>query len=707
MTKLESEGSRQVSCSWRTGLVIVLFLGCLISLSESLLFVFAGASKEGVSLHILASVLPKVIMIMVAYSFLWFFLVFPVVRIFRFDREALNVSLGIIMILVYALWSLHIIIDRYEDISWFSQSVYIVAVIFGIILAAGLLFSWLIYSGVKVILASKWRIVVIGICLAIPLLLAETIVALYTHSFIGVLPAPSGLLRGMISLPAFAVNIGCVICMVITLAVFLCIRNGRMLAKVFGAFTLFIFLGSILVLVFSTTQLKVSEGNVTSGHPVKNVILIVIDTLRADALSCYGGERISTPNIDELAKEGILFKKAYSAAPWTKPSVVSIMTGLTPLAHTARYKESVMPDNLSTLAEYMRDAGYLTHGLGANPVLTARHFQQGFMGYDFFPKQSDCFPCGKILSKLFPEKFGGLASTSFLTQLAMDWVESNADKDFFMWLHYFDPHVPYAPPEKYLAGMEPVEGMQRFFDNPDDVRRGALTFTHEQREWLRTLYHAEVHYVDDNIGLLVNHLKKLNIYDDTIIVLTSDHGEEFWEHGGYEHGHTLYDEVLWVPLMIKLAGSSFKGEIEESVSTVSIMSTVLELCRIEYQQDHVQRGSLAPVWESRLKASDMGPILSTGMLFYEEKESVRFDGQKYIRFLETDHEEYYDLTDDPGEKFNIAYTSEAQVQEAEEHLEEHYRAAEILRKHYSLGEGAQEELDADMTEKLRTLGYLN
>jgi arylsulfatase A-like enzyme len=530
--------------------------------------------------------------------------------------------------------------------------------------------------------------------------------AFLAHSFLGVLPTQSNLLRAMFSLPGMIVNITYVVFIVATTVLFIRIKRGRTLARTFEVFALVIFLSSIFVLIFATGDIKVSKGNIRTGHPIKRIILIVVDTLRADALSSYGGQRISTPNIDQFASEGILFKKAFSPSPWTKPSVASILTGLPPSVHMTKDLSSVIPDALPTLAEYMQDSGYLTHAIVTNVILREQCFQQGFMTYNSFPKREDFTPCGKVLSWFFPKRFSGTASTAELTQLAIDWVESNADKDFFLWLHYYDPHLPYSPPEKYLIGMEAPPGMQRSFESSGNVRSGHQKFTYEQREWLRTLYESEIRYVDDSIGLLLNHLRKLDMYDDTLIILTSDHGEEFWEHGGFEHGHTLYNELLWIPLIIKPVDTSTKGNIEQPVSIESIPSTILELCKIESEQSYMLRNSLVPIWTGQVDTSDIDPIVSDSVLYYEEKESVIFNEQKYIRFLVTDREEFYELDNDPSEKSNIAYMSETKIKKAEMLLDEHYQVSETLKKHYSLGEGKKKELDADTLQKLKGLGYV-
>jgi len=238
------------------------------------------------------------------------------------------------------------------------------------------------------------------------------------------------------------------------------------------------------------------------------------------------------------------------------------------------------------------------------------------------------------------------------------------------------------------------------------VRGGTLNLNGEQREWVRTLYDSEVLYVDRNVGLLLDHLKKLNLYDDTLIILTSDHGEEFWEHNGFDHGHTLYNELLWVPLIIKLPAPSLKTTVPQMVSVERIMPTVLELCGIEYKQDDMSYSSLVPTWSDSSESSDAVPIVCTGLRYYEEKEAVFFKGFKYILSLFSGRQEFYDLTEDPAERFNIAHFSEAEMGEARKILTEYHKAAERLKKLYSLEKPQEQELDADTLRQLKSLGYV-
>ena len=680
-----------------------LLFGLFISLFDALVMTVYEVPGAAVFLRVLEPLAIKIIMIGLLYGVLWLLLVYSLGRVLKPDWISLKVSLAVFIGLLYVSY------EKYSTLTWGSlmQNAHTLLFISGSLLTA-FVFSWAAYSVTKVFVKSKRYTFLAAVCLAVPLLLAETIGAVWVNKYLlHTLPSPLALLWSKVfTLPVLATNVVYLIVVIVTLAVFLHFRNGKGPVKVLQVFTLLVFVTSGMVLMLGSDRSLVSKTKVRTGHPVKRVILIVVDTLRADALSCYGGRRINTPHIDQFAAEGILFEKAFAPAPWTTPSMSSVLTGLSPFVHAATDFKSILPDSPLTLAERMYDEGYLTHAIGYNTVLVHRNFRQGFIGYNFFPKRQDLSPCGRVLSRLFPRRFAGTASTRNLTRLAVEWLDSNVDNDFFLWIHYFDPHEPYEPPAEYLPDNKPPPGMGKRFGAKKSVREGFLKLTGEQREWVRTLYDSEVLYVDENIGTLLDHLKKLNLYDETLIILTGDHGEEFWEHDGYAHGHTLYNELLWVPLLIKLPDSSLKTTIPRTVSIERIMPTVLELCGIKYERNCISYGSLVPVWSTSSEVNDVQPIVCTGLLFYEEKEAVIFDGFKYIHSLFTGREELYDLIDDPAERFNISRLSGTKMGQARQILTEHRKAAMTLKKIYSLEKPQEQELDVDTTRQLKSLGYI-
>jgi arylsulfatase A-like enzyme len=203
-------------------------------------------------------------------------------------------------------------------------------------------------------------------------------------------------------------------------------------------------------------------------------------------------------------------------------------------------------------------------------------------------------------------------------------------------------------------------------------------------------------------------LKRLGIYEQTLVVLTSDHGEEFWEHGGYEHGHSLFGEVLRVPLIFKLPLSRdgiTDSEVSVPVSTESVMPTILELCGIEHD-NRFYADSLSSLWIRDSSSPELEPLVSSGTLYGEDREAVSFDFFKYVRFLKTGREELYDLDSDPKELNSLVMSHDEPLERARHLLNEHHARAQTARKQMGLVGEETIPLDKETIEALESLGYI-
>jgi len=306
-----------------------------------------------------------------------------------------------------------------------------------------------------------------------------------------------------------------------------------------------------------------------------NVILVIIDTLPASHVSSYGYERSTTPNLDRVATDGILFKNAVAPSPWTLPSFASILTGAYPSRHQAgRNLEhlskpdrilSRMKKGMTTMADLFGDQEYQTIGF-FNCPFTHPDFGlgQGFDRYSYYK--------GDNLN---------IRPANVMINEARTWIEENGDDPFFMVLHFFDPHLAYNPSipvaAPYISG---YRGDLKPPFNPElsDVRLGKTPLTDEDKKFVVGLYDGEVAATDAELGNFLRYLKDKGIYDQSLLIITADHGEEFWEHGGFEHGHTLHREVINVPLVIKYPGNILSGQkVDEYVSLLDIFPTVAEL----------------------------------------------------------------------------------------------------------------------------------
>jgi len=287
---------------------------------------------------------------------------------------------------------------------------------------------------------------------------------------------------------------------------------------------------------------------------IKNIILITIDALRQDSLGCYGYKKNTSPFIDKLAKQGIVFKNVFSTAPFTPPSFISLLTSSYPL----RYGSYIpFPKKAISISEIFKKQGFSTSAFVSN-VYTSRYYNFN-RGFDYFQDYMTYKKINKIKTslkeklverlnktklypfiekiylclKLFKKEIKPNENADKITNDAIKWLRKNKDKRFFMWLHYMDVHIPYFPPKKYrnISKKEMFNldfKIQRAF-------RSRLKLSKKDIKKLKDLYDSCIRYVDDNIKNLASFLKKNNLYKDTLIVITSDHVEEFYEHGDFYH----------------------------------------------------------------------------------------------------------------------------------------------------------------------------
>ncbi|MFO7890360.1 MAG: sulfatase [bacterium] len=487
-----------------------------------------------------------------------------------------------------------------------------------------------------------------------------------------------------------------------------------------------IMLNALLLVVFSLGIIHLLSLDIALGddliieqpqklqknHPVPSILLLTIDTLRPDFLSCYNSQARPTRNIDQLAEDGILFRNAISPSPWTAPSITSLMTGLPCMVHSVDNRNIQVPDTLITIAEVMKECGYLTGSAVFNALLTnSSGFAQGFHYYRFFPK----FPHGycitsKILGKLFPEKYIFQVNSKTLTDIAVKWFNNHANEDFFFWLHILDPHLPYSPPRRYLNTKNKPPSLGYTFDSLHEIRDSSLVLDQAEKKWVQQLYEAEVRYVDIQIGRVIKTLKSSGIYEETLIVLLSDHGEEFWEHGGFEHGHTLYNELLHVPLIIKLPQSLTRTVVNKQVdpilSTKAVMPTILDLCDIDTSFHHPYTQSLSQYWTRSAFRNKDQTVFSSSMLYGPEKASVIFDEHKFITSLEKENQELYNLNRDPRELRSLIGIHPSLVEQGTDKIIRFQIKTKKEQMVLGLGKAKKVTLDQETKKRLRALGYI-
>jgi arylsulfatase A-like enzyme len=340
-----------------------------------------------------------------------------------------------------------------------------------------------------------------------------------------------------------------------------------------------------------------------------NVLLIVTDALRADHLGCYGYNRPTSPNIDKFAEQSLLFEKAMSNAPWTKPSIASIFTSLYPHEHKAFNWPDDLDDACITLAEIFQNQNYTTFSIQANEIITKNYnFNQGFQSYEEMLKEKG----EKITAKF------------------ADWLKKNKNKTFFCYLHYMEPHLPYNAPEEFNLIFEPIALHSSITGKATAYELRILNemgLSSEDKQHLINLYDAEIRYFDSNFKTIFENLKKLGIFDRTLIILTADHGEEFWDHNGFEHGHTLYNELLHVPLIMKYSSHLPSKRLSFYVQLVDLFPTILSLSKIQ-NNFHLRGQNLIPNVLNDAPLNN--EIFLEALSFGAEKKAIIKDGWKLI-----------------------------------------------------------------------------
>lgn len=326
-----------------------------------------------------------------------------------------------------------------------------------------------------------------------------------------------------------------------------------------------------LVVLFAQRPPAAVGGAVTAPPPVPgpaaNVILISIDSLRADRLGCYGLDRPTSPAIDALAAQGARFANAMSTTSWTLPAHMSMLTGRTLLSHGVVMENDRLPDGVPTLAESLRGTGLATGGIVSMLYLGRQYgFDRGFDVYDDTT----------IPAKTWFESHRDEPAPA-VTRFALDWLQQHREQRFFLFLHFWDVHYDYAPPPPYDTMFDPdyrgtISGENFYRNQAVNRRMPARDLQH-----LLAVYDGEVRWVDEHVGQILRTVDALGLADTTAIIVTADHGDEFFEHGGKGHRRTLYREVMHVPLIVRAPGVPPGRVVTAPVSLVDVMPTALEL----------------------------------------------------------------------------------------------------------------------------------
>lgn len=398
-----------------------------------------------------------------------------------------------------------------------------------------------------------------------------------------------------------------------------------------------------------------------AASPKPNILLITIDTLRPDRLGCYGSTLVKTPNIDRLASSGVLFNRAFAHTPLTLPSHANILLGTAPPQHGIHDNGLFrVPKGLPNLAVYLKAAGYHTAAfIGAFPLDARFGLNAGFEIYD------QSYPAESGLEFIYSER-----KAETVINNAINWLKSQAEssqeyKPWFLWIHCFDPHQPYVPPEPF-----------------------ASQFRHDP-------YSGEVAYVDLILGRLFDYLEKTNQWGSTIKLFTGDHGQSLGEHGESTHGYFAYNSTLWVPLIISSPG--FKPrQVDDNVCHLDIFPTICELLR-NSPPAYLQGQSLVRLMKGRKLSSRKIYFESLYAYYRRGWAPVKgfIEGQK--KFIDSPLPELYDLKNDFNETRNLASAGLSRKKEELRELIKSLSTTSVESRYYP---------DAQTREKLGSLGYI-
>jgi arylsulfatase A-like enzyme/cytochrome c-type biogenesis protein CcmH/NrfG len=435
-----------------------------------------------------------------------------------------------------------------------------------------------------------------------------------------------------------------------------CFRGRRL--------TRFLFYCAVFSLL-SAGELSAFQAEQAKGGKTP-VILITIDTLRADRLTCYGYTKGKTANIDALAADGVIFQNVYAQTPITLPSHATILTGTYPMYHKVQDVVGRLRDGVPTLAEILKKNGYVTGAVVGSTVLSARwRLNRGFDFYD------DRFSVREGLRQVDFDRLERRAEDVIAP--ALEWLEANSRQPFFLWVHLFDPHDPYTPPPPFS---------EEFRDRP---------------------YDGEIAYVDASLARLFEKLKASGLYDRSFIVLMSDHGESLGEHQEMHHAYFIYDATLKVPMILKFPGSRFHGtRLTNRVRTVDVAPTILQQLNIP-SPPSFQGESLLAMAAGKRQGVDL-PVYSE--TYYPK---IHFNWSPLFsyqpgddKYIEAPQSELYDTKTDKQELNNIVQSNRALAGRLKSDLQS-------FQGRYSTA-GSQSdtsrELDPETIARLKSLGYV-
>lgn len=407
------------------------------------------------------------------------------------------------------------------------------------------------------------------------------------------------------------------------------------------------------VYLFPIEKLK-GKKHINSDRQYFNLIIITVDALRYDYLSIYNDSFNKTPELHKFAQEAMVFNNAYTPSPWTIPSLSALLTSKYPSAigQISGKGSQIIPTQIKTLPEMLNNIGFNTY-IFMHPYIIERC--KGIIrGFDYVIPVPYITTYRMLLNELLLTKIWILPKPFYLQPYQAKYINKQVfclhnkiKEPFFIWIHYFDTHLPYSSPEINIKDKSILKIANI---NPLDIRAGTIHLSNKDKEQLKQLYAKEINYVDKNIGSLFKYLKANNLYDSTMIIFTADHGEEFWEHNNFTHGHSMYEEVIHIPLIIKFPKNINKvSKSNINVSLIDISPTILNILNVKNPYNYSGFNLLNII--DNPEEYQTRAVFAENTCFYNEKKAVIQNGYKLI--IDDVKSELYNLINDPKENYPL------------------------------------------------------
>jgi arylsulfatase A-like enzyme len=469
------------------------------------------------------------------------------------------------------------------------------------------------------------------------------------------------------------------------------------------------------VLIWSARTTRVEQEEHASPARGTNLLLLTVDTLRRDEVGFFAGGPSITPSIDSLATEGAAFLEATSCAPWTLSSLAAIHTGHYSSTTGVFTGKNRLAPGFQTLASILTRNGYHTRAIGRNTWLKPVFgLAQGFEVYDSGPV--DDLPSTQqrrlLLERLIRPKqirtnhvdgdASGAASRVVIEKALAFLRGYTSERPFFLWLHINNVHAPYEPKGDYLPAVEDYSGPFTYTSGTVVRLRIGDRLTESDKTRLKELYQGEIRYADRLIGQLLSTLRQTDLARSTVVVFASDHGEEFWDHGSVMHGHTLYEELLRVPLVFSWQDGIRPGQrISTPCSLIDIVPTVLTVLGVR----HVVSFPGMMLLENQ--STHDRARFAEGLEFFDEQKSVTLRGWKLVASEDLESNQLFYLPNDPNETINLVRERPEMAAELTDTLVSHLQRCRREADRLQLDRAASAvRLTARLRDQLRAQGYI-